>query len=374
MEKLAKPTVLCLFGGNSTEYEVSCRSFNSVAENIDGEKFNIIKAGITKNGEWNIYAGPNEKIRDLSWINDDKNLFPCALIPKNKAYKKAYLCKFTDGYINSSGESFEKIDIDVILPIVHGGNGEDGAIQGLAKLYEIPCAGADIIGSVCSFDKVITKILCAKIEGINMADYIWFKRYDYDKDSGNILKLAEEKLGFPMFVKPANAGSSVGIYKVKERKDLASAVLSSFGYDDKVIIEQNITGKEIEVAVMGNGDTLIASCPGEINPNADFYDYDTKYINDTAEYFIPAGIDEKTSEKVRELAKKVYMAVGAGGFSRVDFFVDENNKIYFNETNTIPGFTEISMFAKLMIYHEKITYKDVVTKIIELALEKQNNE
>ena len=366
MEKI---TVLCLFGGNSTEYEVSCRSFNSVAENIDEEKFNIIKVGISKKGAWNIYTGSNENIRNLSWINDGENLYPCALVPKNKSNDNACLYKFTNGIINSSGESFEKINIDIILPIVHGGNGEDGAIQGLAKLYGIPCAGADISGSVCSFDKVITKILCAKIDGINTADYIWFKKYDFDKDSDNIIKFAEEKLKFPMFVKPANAGSSVGIFKVKEKKDLKSSITAAFKYDDKIIIEENITGKEIEVAVVGNNDKLIVSCPGEIIPNADFYDYDTKYITDTAEYLIPASIDKETSEKVRELAKKVYMTVGAGGFSRVDFFVDKNNKIYFNETNSIPGFTDISMFAKLMMHHEKITYKDVITKIIKLALE-----
>jgi D-alanine-D-alanine ligase len=371
--KMEKITVLCLFGGNSTEYEVSCRSFNSVASNIDEEKFNIVKVGITKDGAWNIYTGSNENIRNLSWIRDNENLFPCAIIPKNKTNKKAYLCKFTNGIINADGESYEKIDIDVILPIIHGGNGEDGTIQGLAQLYEIPCAGANISGSVCSYDKVIMKILCAKIEGINMAEYIAFKKYEFDKDSENILKCAEEKLKFPMFVKPANAGSSVGIFKVKEedgKSGLKQAILDAFKFDDKVVIEENITGKEIEIAVIGNKDNLIASCPGEIIPNADFYDYDTKYINDTAEYFIPATIDEETGEKVRELAKKVYMTVGAGGFSRVDFFVDKDNKIYFNETNSIPGFTDISMFAKLMVYHEKITYKEVVTKIIELALEK----
>ena len=370
MEKI---TILCLFGGNSTEYEVSCRSFNSVAGNIDEEKFNIVKVGISKDGAWNIYTGSNENIRNLSWIDDTENLFPCALVPKNKTNSKACLYKFTNGIINANGESFESINIDVILPIVHGGNGEDGAIQGLAKLYEIPCAGADIIGSVCSFDKVITKILCAKIDGINMANYIAFKKYDFDKESEKILNFAIENLKFPMFVKPANAGSSVGIFKVKEEqgKDgLTQAILDAFKFDDKIIIEQNITGKEIEVAIMGNDDRLIASCPGEIIPNADFYDYDTKYINDTAEYFIPATIDEETSEKVRELAKKVYMTVGAGGFSRVDFFVDDNNKIYFNETNSIPGFTDISMFARLVIHSENITYKEVVTKIIELALEK----
>ena len=372
MKKTDKITVLCLFGGNSTEYEVSCRSFNSVAGNIDENKFNIVKVGISKDGAWNIYTGTNEDIKNLSWIDDKENLFPCAIIPKSKTNPKACLCKFTNGFINSSGESFEKINIDVILPIIHGGNGEDGTIQGLSKMYEIPCAGAGIIGSVCSFDKVITKILCSKIDGINMANYIAFKKYDFDKNPDKIIKTAIETLKYPMFVKPANAGSSVGIFKVSENqgKDgVKKAILGSFKYDDKIIIEENIPGKEIEVAVMGNNDELIVSCPGEINPNAEFYDYDTKYINDTAEYFIPAGIDRETSEKVREFAKKVYMTVDAGGFSRVDFFVDENNKIYFNETNTIPGFTEISMFAKLMICDGKMTYKDVVTKIIELALE-----
>ena len=367
-ENTEKTKVLCLFGGNSTEYEVSCRSFCSVANNIDEEKFDVVKVGITKSGEWNIYTGENENIKNLTWIDDTDNLFPCALIPQTRINPKACLYKF-------NGDNFKKIDIDVILPIVHGTNGEDGTIQGISKMYGIPCGGADIVGSICSYDKVIAKILCADIDDLYMADYIAFKKYDFDKseeEREEILDFAVENLNFPMFVKPANAGSSVGIYKVKERETLVSAIRAAFEYDDKVIIEKNITGKEIEVAVMGNGGDLIISCPGEINPNADFYDYDTKYINDTAEYFIPANIDEETGEKVREFAKKVYMSVGAGGFSRIDFFVDENNKIYFNEINTIPGFTEISMFAKLMIYHEKITYKDVITKIIELALLRVN--
>ncbi|MCL2772200.1 MAG: D-alanine--D-alanine ligase [Oscillospiraceae bacterium] len=373
MEKTGKITVLCLFGGNSTEYEVSCRSFNSVAGNIDEEKFNTVKVGITKSGEWNIYTGSNENIRDLSWINDSENLFPCAIIPRSKTNKKACLCKFTNKKINMDGESFDKINIDVILPIVHGANGEDGSIQGLAKMYEIPCAGSDIIGSVCSFDKVIMKVLCAEIDGINMANYIAFKKYEFDKYPEEIIGRAIEKLKFPMFIKPANAGSSVGIFKVKEqdgKNGVRQAILDAFTYDSKIIIEENINGKEIEVAVIGNDDNLIVSCPGEIKPNAEFYDYDTKYITDTSEKFIPAEIEEETSEKIRELAKKVYMTVGAGGFSRVDFFLGENNKIYFNETNSIPGFTDISMFAKLMMYNENITYKEVVTQIIELALEK----
>jgi D-alanine-D-alanine ligase len=364
---MGKINVLCLFGGNSTEYEVSCRSFNSVVQNIDEEKFNIIKLGISKNSEWNIYAGSNEKIRDLSWVDDLNNLYPCEIIPKNKINNKACLCKFTNGMINSRGESFEKIDIDVILPIIHGANGEDGTIQGLANIYGIACAGADINGSVCSYDKAVAKVLCAQIAGINQAEYLVFKKYEFDSDFENILKLAEEKIKFPMFVKPARAGSSVGIAKVKQARELEQAMLDAFKYDNKIIIEQNMAGKEIEVAVLGNKNYLAASCPGEIMPNADFYDYDTKYINDTAEYFIPAAISAETSEKVRELAKKIYMKLGAGGFARVDFFVDGDN-IYFNEINTIPGFTEISMFAKLIMHSENISYKELVTRIIELAV------
>ena len=353
------------FRGNSTEYEVSCRSAGSVAENIDEKKFDITKVGISKNGAWNIYTGPNGNIANLSWAGDAANLSPCALVPKNEANGKARLYKFT------GGGGFEQTDIDVILPIVHGGNGEDGAIQGLAELYGVPYAGSDIAGSVCSYDKAISKALCAGIDGLYTAKYIVFKKYEFDKDAAGIIKSAEEKLGYPMFVKPANAGSSVGIFKAREKSELAQAVSDAFMYDDKIIIEENITGKEIEVAVMGNGGELTVSCPGEVVPNADFYDYDTKYNNDTAEFFIPARIDEKTSEKVRGFAEKIYTAVGAGGFSRVDFFVDADNRIYFNETNTIPGFTDISQFAKLMMHHEKITYKEVVTKIIELAIERK---
>lgn len=354
---MGKINVLCLFGGNSTEYEVSCRSFDSVIKNIDEEKFNIIKVGISKSGEWHIYEGANEKIRDLSWADDSFDLHPCAIVPKSKLNEKARLHRFTGGE--------PVLDIDVILPIIHGANGEDGTIQGLARIYDIACAGSDINGSVCSYDKSVTKILCTQIPGLRQAEYLAFKKYEF---SGDILKLAEEKLGFPMFVKPAKAGSSVGITKVSQACELEQAVLGAFRFDDTVLIEANMTGKEIEVAVFGNGDKLTVSCLGEIKPNSDFYDYDTKYINDTAEYFIPADLSAETSEKVCEFARQIYMRVGAGGFARVDFFVD-GERIYFNEINTIPGFTEISMFAKLLMHSENMSYKELVTKIIELAVE-----
>jgi len=369
---MGRLNVLCLFGGQSTEYEVSCRSFESVVRNIDGEKFNIVKIGISKAGEWNIYGGPSAKIRDLSWADDSGNLYPCAIIPKSKANDKARLCKFTDG------GSFEKIDIDVILPIIHGANGEDGTIQGLAQMYGVACAGADINGSVCSYDKNAAKILCAQIDGLKQPEYLALRRYEFcaGRDRENILKLAGEKIKFPMFVKPAKAGSSVGIYKVARPDELERAVLDAFEFDDMVLVESNMNGKEIEVAVLGNGDDLTVSCPGEIKPNADFYDYDTKYINDTAELCIPADLSAETSEKIRGFAKQIYMRVGAGGFARVDFFVDvdidaaggRGDEIYFNEINTIPGFTEISMFAKLLIYSEDMSYKELMTRIIELAV------
>ncbi|MCL2099420.1 MAG: D-alanine--D-alanine ligase [Oscillospiraceae bacterium] len=357
-----KLNVLCLFGGNSTEYEISCWSFDSVIKNLDQEKFNIITAGISKTGEWHIYEGLPEKIRDLSWIEDLNNLYPCAMVPKSKENNKARLLKFIK-------KDYETLDIDVILPIIHGANGEDGTIQGLAQIYGVACAGADLSGSVYSYDKTVTKILCSKIKGLNQAGYLSFEKYEFDSDCENILKFAEKNIKFPMFIKPARAGSSVGIIKVKKAEELKQAVLEAFKFDDKVLIEENMTGKEIEVAVMGNKNNLTVSCPGEIKPNAEFYDYDTKYITNTAEHFIPADISGKTSEKVRETARQVYMQVGAGGFARVDFFVD-GDEIYFNEINTIPGFTEISMFAKLLMHSENITYTELITRIIELAVEK----
>ena len=354
---MKKISVACLFGGNSTEYEVSCRSFYSVMQNMDSEKFNAIKIGIDKSGTWYIYTGANENIANLEWINDSENLYPCSIMPKQKKGEKAYLYKIL---------THEKIEIDVILPIIHGANGEDGTVQGLARLYEIPCAGADIIGSVCSFDKSVTKTLC-NYAGINQGKYISCRRYEYDSDPDVLMQKAEETIKYPMFVKPANAGSSIGISKAKNKSELKQAINKAFEHDTKILIEQFTEGKEIEIAVLGNKSELIVSCCGEIDPCAEFYDYDTKYTNDTAKYFIPARLDKEISDKTREIAKKIYMLLGVSGFARVDFFVAADNTIYFNEINTIPGCTEISLFAKLLI-HGGMTYKEIVTQIIELAL------
>ena len=358
---MKKLSVVCLFGGNSTEYEVSCRSFNSVVQNIDEDKFNIIKIGIDKNGAWYIYTGDNAAIANLEWINDSGNLFQCAIMPKTKKGEKAYLYKIS---------THEKIDIDVILPIIHGANGEDGTIQGLAKLYEIPCAGADIKGSVCSFDKSIAKMLFDNA-GINQGKYIILLKNEFDANPEEFInefdRAVREKIKYPAFVKPANAGSSVGISKVKDKSELKQAVFDAFKYDSKVLVEQFMEGREIEISVLGNGRDLTVSCCGEIDPGAEFYDYDTKYINDTAVQYIPARLDKEVNDRIIETVKKVYRLLGVSGFARVDFFVAADNTVYLNEINTIPGFTEISMFAKLLI-HGGMTYKEIVTKIIELAL------
>lgn len=358
-----KLNILCLFGGNSTEYEVSCRSYSSVIKNIDLELFNVIEVGIQKCGAWCIYEGDTANILNLSWDNDTTNLYPCAVIPKQDGNGKAGLIKFgRDG-------SHVFTPIDAILPIIHGANGEDGTVQGLARMYEIPCVGSDIIGSVCSFDKELTKIICAA-RGIKQGKYISFRDYQYMKDRELIITRAETELGYPMFVKPANAGSSVGITKARTRAELIGGIATAFKNDRKAVIEANVKGREIEIAVLGNDDNLYISVPGEIDPNADFYDYDTKYINDTAKYFIPARLDSATAEKIKETAAAVYTGVGAGGFSRIDFFVAENGEVIFNEINTIPGFTDISMYAKLMTY-DGMSYSQLITKMIMLAVNKK---
>ena len=355
---MKKLSVACLFGGNSTEYEVSCRSFYSVLKNIDEEKFNIIKVGIDRGGVWYIYEGEDAKIAELDWIDDSENLYPCAIMPKLKKDERVYLYKIM---------THEKIAIDVILPIIHGANGEDGTIQGLAQLYGIPCAGADVAGSACSFDKSITKAICSRA-GINQGKYISCRKYQYDKNPDVLIENAEEIIKYPMFVKPANAGSSVGISKAKDKTALKQAIAEAFKYDSKILIEQFMDGREIEIAVLGNNGDLTVSCCGEIDPGAEFYDYAAKYISDTAEYFIPARLDKEVSEAARDIAKQVYMLLGVNGFARVDFFVAADNTIYFNEINTIPGCTEISLFAKLLM-HGGMTYREIVTAIIELAID-----
>ncbi len=341
-------TKLCvLFGGASSEYEVSLKSAYSVLSNADPDKYEIITVGITKDGVWHHYTGSYGAIKSGKWVeNSGKKVF---LSPS-----KGDNCLVT--------EDGERINIDVAWPAMHGQNCEDGRIQGLFELADIPFVGPGCRASAVSMDKATTKLYLENF-GIPQAKAVMVLANEYKKSKDEVLERAE-KQGFPLFVKPCGTGSSVGVMKAENREMLEIAIENALNFDNKILVEEFISGKEVEVAVLGNDDPIAPTC-GEIDPGFEFYDYDTKYNNDTAKYYIPARISEDAQAKVRALAVKIYTALGCKGLSRVDFFVD-GERIVFNEINTLPGFTDISMYPKMMM-HSGLSYADIIDKLVELA-------
>ncbi len=352
-----KKKICVLFGGESTEYEVSLRSAYSVIKNLNKEKFDIITVGITKCGRWFLYDGEYEKIPTDNWYSD--SLKSVSIL---HGLKRGCL-----GVLLDDG-TYDMVSFDVAFPVLHGKNGEDGTIQGLFELTGIDYVGVGVIASSVGMDKTFTKIIF-KDAGIPQADWVTIAKHEAIALDIKIAE-AEEKFGYPMFVKPANAGSSIGIGKAKTREELKKCIDEAFKFDRKILIEEFLTGHEVECAVLGNRGDIKASCVGEIVASQEFYTYDAKYSSDsTSELFIPAKLDDKYAEKVRSYAIKAFEALDAKGLSRVDFFVDESkNKVCINEINTLPGFTSISMYPKLF---EKsgIPYEELLTRLIEIASE-----
>lgn len=347
-----KKTVAIIFGGESSEYEVSCVSAANVAENLDKDLYDAVLVGITKDGKWWIYRGSTDDLRNHIWQEKRALLTPAVISP----------CKAHHGLIALDGAngSFEIVRIDVAFPVLHGKNGEDGTMQGLLELAGIPYVGCDTYSSAVSMDKAATKTICAAA-GIPVVPFVSANR---TCDVEELASSVEAKYAYPVFVKPANAGSSVGITKAKNRNELIEGIKLAFEHDKKLLVEPNTVGREIEVAVCGN-DRPFASVCGEVIPNSDFYDYETKYVNDKSVCLAPAPMDESVSESIRVLAVEVYKALGCSGLSRVDFFLTENGA-FLNEINTIPGFTPISMYPKMMACIG-IEYKDLITKLLLLA-------
>ncbi|MDY2558569.1 MAG: D-alanine--D-alanine ligase family protein [Candidatus Faecousia sp.] len=353
MEKLS---VCILFGGVSPEHEVSLRSAESVLNNIDKNKYNIFPVGITKGGEWILYGG--REYADLpsgKWQQHPDNC-RVALSPVRG-----------QGLLRFEGDCVVQERIDVVYPVLHGENGEDGSVQGLMQLAGIPCVGPHVAASAVAMDKTLTKLV-ADHAGVTQADWQLVRSGDMGSRMEKTLDSLEARFRYPVFVKPAGTGSSVGVSKACDREDLRSALLAAGRYDDKVLVEEFIRGREVEVAVMGN-DSPVASVCGEIDSGAEFYDYDAKYITDTSVAYIPARIPEDVAETVRDTAVKIYKAIGCQGLSRVDFFVTwQENKVVFNEINTLPGFTSISMYPKLF-GASGIPYPQLIDQLIALALE-----
>ena len=352
---MSKLNVCILFGGISPEHAVSLRSAESVLNNIDKEKYEIYPVGITTEGQWILFGGSDYSMLPAdTWASCPDNC-PAAISPVRG-----------EGLICFRKSGVERRKIDVAFPVMHGENCEDGAMQGLLKLAGIPCVGPHVAASAVAMDKTLTKLVVDHA-GVPQAAWYLVRRGDLNCVEG-VLNALEAKFSYPMFVKPAGTGSSVGVSKAAVRSALKAALEHAARFDDKILVEEFIHGREIEVAVLGNENPRASIC-GEIDSGADFYDYDAKYITDTSTAYVPARIPEDVQEQVRRLAVKVYSAIGCQGLSRVDFFVTfEGNRIVFNEINTLPGFTSISMYPKLW-EATGIPYSRLIDQLLQLAVE-----
>lgn len=353
-----KLTVAVIFGGQSSEHEVSRVSASSIISNLDQDKYYVIPVGITKSGKWMIYNGPVDNIKNGEW---EKFGTPAILSPD--ATQK--------GLIKIVGDKAKLIPIDLVFPVLHGKYGEDGTIQGLFELAQIPYVGNGVLSSSISMDKAFTKII-AKNAKIPQTKYVEVRSNELNKIKSIATKI-EKKLGYPNFVKPANAGSSVGITKAHNKDELIEGLKLAAAHDNKIVVEKGIIGREIECAVLGNGNNIIASCVGEIISAAEFYDYNAKYNNTESKTVVPAIISEEKQNEIRNMAIKVFEAVDGSGLARIDFFVEEGTEnVIFNELNTLPGFTPISMYGMLWNACGK-PMNELLDELIELALDKFSN-
>ena len=353
---MKKLSVCVLFGGISPEHEVSLRSAEFVLNSLDPEKFNVFPVGITKNGDWILYAGTDYSLLPTGEWKD---------YPENR--RAAISPVRGQGLLSFEGDCVVREWIDVVFPVLHGENGEDGAMQGLLQMAGIPYVGPHVAASAVAMDKTLTKLVVDQA-GIRQAAWMLVRSSDVDMRLDWVMDQVEKKFAYPVFVKPAGTGSSVGVSKASDREALRIALIKATAYDAKVLVEEFISGREVEVAVMGN-ESPVASICGEIDSGAEFYDYDAKYVTDTSVAYIPARISEDVSEQVRDAAVRIYSAIGCQGLSRVDFFVTyEGDEVVFNEINTLPGFTSISMFPKLFAA-SGIPAEQLVEELLDLAME-----
>ncbi len=346
--------IAVLFGGKSSEHEVSRSSVCNVLNLLQGEQYNVYKIGITKAGAWFLTNATNEEIKNGSW-EDRVDNEPAWILPDPTV----------KGLRTAGGRV---LPIDVACPILHGKNGEDGTVAALFQLAEIPQISTTMTSGANSMDKGLTKLICEKA-GINQAKWVMLYARELS-EMDRAVERVEKALPYPVFVKPASAGSSVGITKCHDRAELEKGLTLAAEHDFKILVEETIIGQEIEVAVLGN-EELFASIPGEIAATAEFYSYDAKYNDETSALFIPARLEPAVLEQVREQALKVFRAMECVGFSRVDFFVKKNGEIVFNELNTIPGFTDISMYPKLMAA-SGVDGVTLMERLIALALERKD--
>jgi D-alanine-D-alanine ligase len=353
-----------IFGGRSGEHEISLLSARAILSALDPERYAVTQIGITHQGDWITGEDLIEKMSSQPIKPDDAGVRPVTILP-DPTRRGLYSLASSE-----VGERIEKlVDLDVVFPVLHGSHGEDGTIQGLFEMVEIAYVGAGVLGSALGMDKGVFRDVM-RAAGIPQVETLVVLRKDVETRLDEVMNRAEAVAPYPLFTKPANLGSSVGITKCWNSSDLMEGLMEAARYDRRILVERGINAREIEVSVLGNDDP-IASVPGEVIPSADFYSYEAKYLDDRSQLIIPAPLLPETSHKVQELAVRAYRAVDCSGMARVDFLLDrETGDLYLNEINTIPGFTKISMYPKLWAA-SGLSFPDLVDRLVELSLERR---
>jgi D-alanine-D-alanine ligase len=355
-----KLKIAVLFGGRSGEHEVSLDSARSVLEVLDPQKYKVWQVGITHDGAW--LTG--SEARQAMELGRMEELVPCTILP-DASKAGLYITRQAE-----QGPVLERLtDIDVVFPVLHGTYGEDGTLQGLLEMADMAYVGAGVTGSSVGMDKGVFKDVM-RANGIPTVESIILLRSEIEGNLDSAIQRAEEVSAYPLFVKPANLGSSVGISKCSSRSDLGEGLMEAAAYDRRVLVERGVDAREIEVSVLGN-DQPQASVPGEVLPSREFYSYESKYVDGTSGLLIPAPLPAETASRICRMAVKAFSAIDCSGMARVDFFLEKKTgEVYLNELNTIPGFTSISMYPKLW-EATGLPYAKLVDRLIELALERK---
>lgn len=347
-----KKRIGLLYGGKSAEHEVSLMTARAVTQALNFDEYEVYPIFITLEGEWRVGAelvAPAASVEALQFTAGEDAANSIA----------QFIAAHTAN------------PFDVVFPLLHGTNGEDGTVQGLLEVLNVPYVGNGVLGSSAGMDKVVMKQLF-EIAGLPQVPYVHFLRAEWQKQQQELVARCEEKLTWPMFVKPANLGSSVGISKASTREELVAAIEYALNYDRKIVVEQGVVAREIEVGVLGNDDPQV-SVAGEIKPVTEFYDYDSKYKDGSTALIIPAEMPEDTYTAMRDMAIKAFKILDSAGLVRADFFVTANNELYINEVNTMPGFTPVSMYP-LLWQHTNVTYPELITRLITLATERHTEK
>jgi D-alanine-D-alanine ligase len=382
-----------IFGGRSGEHDVSLASAQSVMANLDKEKYEVVPIGITQQGTWLLGTEPT-KLIEVRQRGDSEEVVQSeeARRPQGSPLPSTGSIEATTKGLSvpvpvtltgdptlrrlvslHSDEALgENAIIDVIFPVLHGTYGEDGTLQGLLEMANVPYVGCGVLGAALGMDKEKMKMIF-QAAGLPVCDYLVYRRGEWEREPESILDAIEQRLGYPNFVKPANLGSSVGINKAHDRTELAQAINVAAGYDRKIVIEKGLNCRELECAVLGN-DEPIASVVGEVIASNEFYDYDAKYLDNKSQTIIPADLPRETAEEIRRQAVKAFLALDLSGLARVDFFLERaTGQVYINEVNTMPGFTQISMYPKLW-EASGIPYKELLDRLIELGIERYEDK